>query len=338
MLLEIPELLPSSNSQAATACACRVSWNHDDTPDHEFRAEVVFRSREDVAQELHDIWEMVQEHKRLFENDLEDADEEFDRLNESAELQSAISEGFKKIRAVWGRSEEAVRGMSSKDLLDSNQDVLQLLGTTKTIHSQDAEKFAEHVKPYLDSSENSQGFKAWPLITEVRLFAKAPFLKNGVVLVDLPGLSDAVESRAEVANKYSRKLEITAIVAPARRAIDDKTGVQLMTEYQTLRMQLDGKYHKKGFCVVVSQVDEIDCDGFIKDDPRAKQDQNLLKAVNDIKVLTQRSAAIGAQVRSENTALAKIEEKISKVRTKLAGLTPTGAGSGKIKKCMCGLC
>ncbi|KAK4105258.1 hypothetical protein N658DRAFT_520498 [Parathielavia hyrcaniae] len=230
MLLEIPELLPSSNSEAATS--------------------LVFRSREDVAKDIKHLFSLVQERRQLDERGENDIDEEYNHMEEEAEMQSAIAEGFNKVKAIWGYDEEAAGAMSPEELLSSKPEVLQLLGTTKTIHSQDAEQFAEHVKPYLDSSENVQGFRAWPLITEVRLFVKAPFLKNGIVLVDLPGLSDAVESRDQVANRYSQKLEITAIVAPARRAIDEKTGVQLMSDYQTLRMQLDGRYHWKSFCVV----------------------------------------------------------------------------------------
>ncbi|KAK4154764.1 hypothetical protein C8A00DRAFT_32432 [Chaetomidium leptoderma] len=331
MLLEVPELLPSSNSEAATSCACRVSWNDDDAPEHQFRAEVVFRSPEDVAQELQHIFAMVQQREQLNE-EADDDDNPFERMEEEAETQCAIAEGFKKIGAIWGLDQEDVESMTPKDLLVSNPEVFQLLGTTKTIYSQDAEKFAEVVKPYMDSSENLQGFRAWPLITEVRLFVKAPFLKHGVVLVDLPGLSDAVESRAEVANKFSKKLEITAIVAPARRAIDEKTGVQLMSDYQTLRMQLDGKYHKKSFCVVVSQIDEIDCDVFIKGDATAKQDQDLQRDTREIKVLTERSAMLGTKLKADAMALAKIEEKVAKVSTKLVALKPTGRGSKTITK------
>lgn len=321
MLLEIPELLPSSNSEAATSCACRVSWNDSDDPDYLFRAEVVFRSREDVAQELRSIFAQVQKRNSLAENDAED-DDPFDRMEEEAELQSAIAEGFNKISAIWGLDEQAAEGMSVEELLASNSDVLHLLGATKTIHSRDAEQFAEHVKPYLDSSENLQGFRAWPLITEVRIFVKAPFLKNGVVLVDLPGLSDAVESRAQVANRYTQKLEITAIVTPARRAIDEKTGVQLMSDYQTLRMQLDGKYHKKSFCVVVSQVDEIDPDVFIKGDELAKKDQDLLKATAKIKTLTKRSAMLSTEVKNEIAVLDRLEDKFTKADTKCSALKP----------------
>jgi energy-coupling factor transporter ATP-binding protein EcfA2 len=179
MLLEIPELLPSSNSEAATSCACRVSRNNDDTPGRQFRAEVVFRSREDVAKELQHIFAMVQEHRDFNEEEADDGDDAFERMEEEAEIQNAIAEEFKKISAVWGLDEEAAERMSAEGLLLSNSDVLELLGTTKTIYSEDAEKFAETVKPYLDSSENLQGFRAWPLITEVRLFVIAPFLKHG---------------------------------------------------------------------------------------------------------------------------------------------------------------
>ncbi|KAK4241493.1 hypothetical protein C8A03DRAFT_41106 [Achaetomium macrosporum] len=278
MPLEFPELLPSSNSEAATSCACRVSWNCDDAPDRKFRAEVTFRSYDDVKQEIQHIFALLRER-------------------------------FKKIRAVWGLDEEAVEDVSVQDLLQSNPDVLQLLGTTQIIYSVDTERFAEQVKPFLDSSETVQGFKAWPLITEVRLF-----------------------SRARVAEKFAQKLEITAIVRPARRAIDEKTGVQLMSEYQTLRMQLDGKYHKKSFCVVVSQIDEIDCDVFIKGHPTTKQDQNLLNDTKEIDVLTKESTNHGKYLKDAEKELKRIEDKLTAAENTLAALKVTGAGSQKIKQ------
>jgi len=336
MLLETPELLPSSNSEAATSTVCKVSWNNDDDPSRSFRAEIVFRSSQDVEQELVRLFAtMAQRDQGGDDGDMEDDNAAFNRMEEEAEIESEISEGLEKIKAIWGLDEDALAGMSVQDLLTSNHEVLELLGTTKTISSGNTEHFAECVKSYLDSSETAQGFKAWPLITEARLFVKAPLLRHGIVLVDLPGLSDAVESRAQVAEKYRQKLGITAIVTPARRAIDEKTGVQLMSEYQTLRMQLDGAYHKKGFCVVVSQIDEIDCDVFIKGHPHAKEDPSLQKDASDIDVLTQKSAVIAAQLNEENTRLEKISAKLAKVNRKLEAVTPSGPGSQKLKKGTC---
>jgi hypothetical protein len=334
MLLEIPELLPSSNSEAATACACRVSWNCEDAPDRKFRAEVTFRSYDDVEQEIQQILALLRQRQRLRERDMETDTDAFEQMEEEAEMEYGIDEGFKKIRAVWGLDEEAVEGMRAQDLLQSNQHVLQLLGTTHTIFSEDAGRFAEQVKPYLDSSETVQGFKAWPLITEVRLYVKAPFLKHGVVLVDLPGLSDSVESRARVAEKFTQKLEITAIVTPARRAIDEKTGVQLMSEYQTLRMQLDGKYHRKSFCVVVSQVDEIDCDIFIKGHGAAREDLDLVNDTKEIDSLAAQARVQGVTVREAEKELKRIEDKLNAAQNTLAALNITGPGSQKMKQRM----
>lgn len=79
------------------------------------------------------------------------------------------------------------------------------------------------------------------MVKEARIFVKADILRHGIALVDLPGLSDAVESRAQVAERYNQQIDTTIIVTPSVRAIDEKTGFQLMSKYQALRMKLDGK-------------------------------------------------------------------------------------------------
>jgi hypothetical protein len=275
---------------------------------------------------------MMEERQRLNESDVENGDEAIAQNEQAAEIEHGIAEGLEKISAVWGLDEYSVEGMSPEELLQSNPEVRELLGTTQTICSGNAEDFAARVKPFLDSSTTAQGFKVWPLITEVRLLVRAPFLKHGLVLVDLPGLSDAVESRAHVAEQYRQKLEITAIVTPARRAIDEKTGVQLMSEYQTLRMQLDGKYHKRGFCVVVSQSDELDCDVFIKGHQLAKQDRNLQDIIRNIDVLTHRSTSTGKQVDEAKKKLRPIKDRLDKLNNTIEALTPTGRGSRRLRK------
>ncbi|KAK4147453.1 uncharacterized protein C8A04DRAFT_24703 [Dichotomopilus funicola] len=148
-------------------------------------------------------------------------------------------------------------------------------------------------------------------------------------MVDLPGLSDVVQSRADVATKFARKIDITVIVTPARRAIDEKTGVQLMSDYQTLRMQLEGKYHKKSFCVVVSQVDEIDCDIFMTSDVRARRNELLQADTALITTLTGKSAELEGNHRYQTAELARAKAKLAKLETKIATLQLTGGGSQK---------
>ncbi|KAK4128536.1 hypothetical protein N657DRAFT_667766 [Parathielavia appendiculata] len=217
----------------------------------------------------------------------------------------------KKLPSGFRRSErQRFNGKEEEDGDDGSTawEILELLGTIKTIHSHDAEQFAENVKPYLDSSGNLQRFRAWPLSTEVRFFVKAL----------IPQERNAVESHAEVANKYSQKLEITAIVTPPAAPSTGKPACSW--------------YHQKSFCVVISQVDEIDCDVFIKGDAQAKQIQDLRNDKNDIRVLTERSAVLKTQLRNEEKDLVKAEEKLAKANTMVDSLTPKRPGSLAIKR------
>ena len=81
-------------------------------------------------------------------------------------------------------------------------------------------------------------FPVWPLIEEVDLKVKSDLLKNGLVLVDLPGLSDATGSQEAVAQSYFSKLAVITIVSPAVRAADKKTGTELLSRWQRIPRQL----------------------------------------------------------------------------------------------------
>lgn len=98
----------------------------------------------------------------------------------------------------------------------------------------------------------------WPLIKRVKLFVKADILKSGIVLVDLPGLSDVVGARAQLAEEYYGKLGVNMIVTPIVRGADENTGVNLITRNQALNMKMDGKFDSKSFCVVLSKADVLD--------------------------------------------------------------------------------
>jgi hypothetical protein len=114
-LLEIPDILPSSNSEVATSCACTVSFNDDDDPSRKFRAEVAFRSYEDVAAELAQIFALMRQREQDDDADIEDGATALDRMQAEAEMESGIAEGLKRISAVWGLDEEAVETMKAED-------------------------------------------------------------------------------------------------------------------------------------------------------------------------------------------------------------------------------
>ncbi|KAI1810128.1 hypothetical protein GGS20DRAFT_568907 [Poronia punctata] len=184
--------------------------------------------------------------------------------------------------------------MSVDEILNLNPEALDLLDTVKDFHSEDYSVISEVVKPYMDStatnhgaSANGMNFAAWPLVAEVDIFVKSDLLQNGVVLVDLPGLGDAVESREAVAKRYFDQLAATIIMSQATRAADNATAAHLMSKYQEMAMMLNGKFHKQGFCVCVTQIDQIDRRAALrKADAKDNAElQGWLQKENELKLL-----------------------------------------------------
>ncbi len=266
--------------EAGTATACRLAWNHNDSPDAAFRADVIFRPKQSILDEVGLILNDLKERKELPKKTFETPQ---DKIEVENELNESIESGFQRIHAVWGidESEVQTRKLTAQAIVSSNPNILGLLGGPKAIFAADMAGFAEEIKPFLDSSKDDSSAQAarggalWPLIKEVRVYVKAEVLRNGLVLVDLPGLSDAVQSRGAVAERFCRKLSITAIVAPAHRAADEKVGVALMENLQQARVGLEGGLQKNRYCVVLSKIDDMNCDSFIKSNATAKRDSEL---------------------------------------------------------------
>ncbi len=64
-LLDIPDLLPSSHTEAGTATVCQLAWNHSDAPDTAFRAQIIFRSEDSVRKELSLVLGALEERKNI---------------------------------------------------------------------------------------------------------------------------------------------------------------------------------------------------------------------------------------------------------------------------------
>ncbi|KAK3492921.1 uncharacterized protein B0T23DRAFT_429139 [Neurospora hispaniola] len=326
MLLGRPHLLPSSNSEASTASACQVKYNHDDSPNHLFRAEI----------DCHTYQEVLCELKKLYEAFGQTFDEEtlssqMERMEQQVNNEVFIREEMKKIKAVWHLEREQVENMTPETLLDSNAHIRELLGSTQSISSADIKEFAELVKPYVDSSPTPQGFEVWPLVKQAKLYVKSPVLKEGITLVDLPGLSDAVETRARVAQRFFDRLDTTIIVTRSSRAIDEKTGVDLMNEYQALQMQANGTFRKKQFCVVASQMDDIDVEGFRLGSQVAKANVNLQSDIEEIDRITLEKGDTEKQLRTQKKNAEVCQTRLEKA-TRLLRTLEAKKNIGKTPK------
>ncbi|KAI1301107.1 hypothetical protein F5Y03DRAFT_408055 [Xylaria venustula] len=318
-LLGFQELLPTNNEEASTAVQCMVSFNHDLRPEYAFRCDVTFQSKEALEAKL-----------LQFFTDLKIRDELQESHDGSAEDEEALRDRERILRPtremisiVFGLQEEQVEKLGLEGVLNSNPEALKMLGTVKEFNGSEVEGISHLMKPYMDStvenhSLSGANFAAWPLIDRVELFVKSDVLRNGVVLVDLPGLGDAVQSRALVAERAFNQLTATLIVTQATRAADNSTA-------QT-------------FCVCLSQIDHIDRKAALrKPDARANANlQGLLAEEETEKVklkkrrrmlsiakmmYTQRKLSARKQKGLTETAILQYNNKVARRAAKIAKIS-----------------
>ncbi|KAI1451354.1 hypothetical protein F4805DRAFT_471727 [Annulohypoxylon moriforme] len=312
-LLNFRELLPTDNAAAATAVPCKVAYNDDDKPGHRFRASVSFRPLAQLTGQLDQFFKDLasKNHADTDYDYLEDDD--YDAIRR---LDSAMKPTLELIRTVFGIEEHDIKSMDTDKILALNTGVQEVLGTTKSIHSDKLDSFSDMIRPYINSSSAKHSgdgpeFPAWPLIDEVEIYVKSDILLNGVVLVDLPGLADSVESRAAVAEQYFPKLAATLIVSPASRAADNSTSKKLISSHQELRMKLDGKFHKRAYCVVLTQIDQIDRESDFK--------KKWAKSNKELQSLLMQEKELKDQKKAKSTEKSDTAKKLLKLYAEAKG-------------------
>lgn len=338
-LLGVYELLPSGHEQAATAVSCKVSWNYDMRPGNNNCAEIFFQTEKDIRDQIIQTLKAFRNYRNV---ETSVYTKEDDRLNDLAEEATDIKDGMDKIYAIWRVTNDEVKTMAlacdtsnslreaADQILKRNETVLELLSSeTKTFACSDPEALGKLIKPYLDSTTDSHGhrtgeFAAWPLIKNVNIYLRSDILRTGICLVDLPGVGDNVESRARIAEDYRRKLEVTMIVAAIHRAADEKTTQKLLSDSEEMRMRMAQGYNAQSFGVVLSKMDDLDWEGYIKRSKDAEGDP-LVQAHSDIialadsimKQLSNESKEINKIIKKRRAALKRLAKKKETAETRV---------------------
>lgn len=284
-LLDRKELLASSDDRAATAVMCEVAYNHESS---DYRAEIIFRTRQSLIEMLDKLFDNLKckvEHETRMEtleensDDNDSNDSETEAINDIiVGIEADIRPMVDMVTAIWGVNEDDLRNLSTQELLETNAYGFEYLGTTRYISGTDQDDFAEELSSYLTSgSEDDTGSESTlcPLIEKVTVYLKSPILKYGLRLRDLPGLCDTSEARSDIARKHSKDLDITVIVAPAIRATEEATAVNLIKGQQRIQMLMDGKFNRESFCVVLSKTDDINSESYLKQLKAAKTNNNI---------------------------------------------------------------
>lgn len=243
-------LLPTSGMRACTAVIIEVAYNT--CTNHEFRAIVEFISREAWEDEIRKFF-------RLTGDSLEDLDD--------ATSEAAIT--FAKLCAIYPDLNRTSLSTFTEDKFLSCPG-LEVLGTSREIGVPSASEMNTELQNYVETNDNpepplvsrqgdplddSPAMVYWPLIRKVRLFVKAPALRTGLVLTDLPGVADTNPARAAIAINYLPKCASIWIVTEIKRAINDKIARDLGSESLKRQLRRDGILDRIVF--VCSKADQM---------------------------------------------------------------------------------
>lgn len=213
-LIRMKDLLPTTCSKACTAVPVEVAYNDTNDDDTLFRAEIHFVSHDEWKRELDMVFRELQTYS---------ADEDEAEV-EDLDLKTRITEALTKLNYVYPhiKSINDLSETSVSELLDDFE-VKKVLNHTKIIHRPSQKQFSAAIAIYVATSESDRKkFVYWPLVKCVKVFVKAPFLKYGIVLVDLPGGVDSNVARGAIAERYQKHLAVTCIVGDIKRGIDDQ--------------------------------------------------------------------------------------------------------------------
>ena len=111
------------------------------------------------------------------------------------------------------------------------------------------------LNPYSATVGRSPTQDLWPRVEKVEIFVEADLLRNGIVLVDLPG-EDALDARSGVSGDCTNQLDCLIVTAPAQTAVDQLAGDTVRGRWLANRLGKNNDSRQK-FGLVVSKIDEI---------------------------------------------------------------------------------
>ena len=252
-------IAPSSQSAACTAAVCCFRYLQPSKGKDRFKLRVHLKSKETVDQEISAIFQEIRQYREYAKNegakDSETQAEE-QRLNDQLRiisLWSGVSKQELDAYVETGRVGDITSKCSASQYFNLRS---PQHAETLEISCPSERSFSDTIKSYVASnSRQKQGTAVWPIVEMVDIFLPADILKNGVVLVDLPGEMDAVESRSRVAREFYVKLDRLMVVSPCERAADNRTAIELLRPDRVIDLDADGKLEPGCLAVVITKID-----------------------------------------------------------------------------------
>lgn len=216
-------ILPVSNMRACTAAISEVGYREG----HRYEAEIHFVSRDVWQREIEQLWADLADARH---GDNGEADPDGEAL--------AIPRIARdKLWAVYRPTLDADPALFDPYELNEVPDIRNALNAgIERVESDDLEEFRKGISVYLDSKH-----RYWPIVRAVRIRGPFESLKNGVTLVDLPGINDPNEAREEVTRNYLKTCRFVWIVFNIKRVLTKDTMSLMQSEDFLRQIVMDGR-------------------------------------------------------------------------------------------------
>lgn len=280
------DITPASQNGACTAAVCCFSYPKS-ISQKRFSAYVHLKSKITMDQEITDFFQELGEFE-----DRVDTDGGEDSVTRGE--RTKFIDQMNLIRDWSGMCEQQLRDFGHNNLaaeITSNCRQCELVfnlshpqnGVIIEISSDTELEFRLALKPYVGSARGNTELLRWPLVEMVEIFVEADILRDGVVLVDLPGEMDALDARSQVARKYYNKLDRLMVVAPGDSAKTSKTAKDLIQEDQVVDMEADGMLDGNNLGIIVTKIDQMKWSYFMESEwPFQEFPKELTQATHNL--------------------------------------------------------
>lgn len=235
-------ILPVSNMRACTSAVTEVSYSDD----KKYHAKITFMSREELDQEIKILIEDIKDFAELQDSSHEDSS------GRSEEVYSIPRVARDKLKVIYNLPDDFEFNLENMNLLIEDKEIAKALDGQKAIFEEtELKDFKKKISFFLDSQH-----KYWPIVTKVSVSGPFNILKDGVKIVDLPGINDPNQAREKVTHDYLKTCTFVWIVFNIKRVITKDTMALMQSDDFMRQILMDGRANALTFVGTAS--DDID--------------------------------------------------------------------------------
>ncbi|RIA89284.1 hypothetical protein C1645_772780 [Glomus cerebriforme] len=277
------QIMPTAGSgEACTKFLWKISYNDRE----EFKAEIFLKSFEEYQGEIKRAFELLskQDDKNHYQI--------LTQKNESEKLlETLFGPKMTNDEEIVFGPKKITKTMAMSDRLIREHLKIQV----HEITTYRVDKFVKSLKEYLvpkrsdgrsslpTFSSDSYAIPYWPFVKEIHIQGPFEVLRNGVILVDVPGSGDINEGRNQIAKEVLDITDHICIISDIKRAISEKNTANILNESLRDQLKMSGKYLSRTFiCTNSDNITFDDSDDMDLDDELIKKEERLKK---DIRII-----------------------------------------------------